>query len=260
MRDRGVKHVGALVLPFGSEIAPRPSAAIDDVACIRRRFEWCEPRQRLRGEPLLPLVFAEIKPRGRQRLIVRLSGIFRVGRAAGRVIVGDERNALVRRVVSARVEHEWRITDIVKDRVELIVEQRQPMFDADGSPAFADGGVKIVAGRGRAELRRVALAETFDRIGCQTRFAHRHEIKRAQLRGRALGLWIEGADRFERIAEEIEPDRRRGARRIEVENAAARGVVADVAHRAGAGVAVRLEPAGEVFHPHAVAGRGREGG
>ena len=42
--------------------------------------------------------------------------------------------------------------------------------------------------------------------------------------------------------------------------AAARCVIADVAHRAGAGIAVRLEPAGEVFHPHAVAGRGREGG
>src|ERR1700722_14836828 len=260
MRDRGVKHIRALVLPLGSEIAPRSSAAIDDVACARLRFERCKPHKRLSGEPLLPLVFAEVKPRGWEGLIVRLAGIFRVGRAAGGVIVDDEHNALVRRVVSARVEHEWRITDIVKDRVELIVEQRQPMFDADGSAPFAYGGVKIVAGRGRAELRRVALAETFDRVGCQTRFAHRHEIERAQLRGRALGLGIEGADRFERIAEEIEPDRRRGARWIEVENAAARGVIADVAHRAGAGVAVRLEPPGEVFHPYAVAGGGREGG
>ena len=80
------------------------------------------------------------------------------------------------------------------------------------------------------------------------------------MRGRALGLRIEGADRFERVAEEVEPDRRRGARRVEIENAAARGVVANVAHRAGAGVAIGLEPMREVLHPHAVAGRGREGG
>ena len=101
MRDRGVEHVGALVLPLGSEIAPRPPAAIDDVACARLRFEWREPRHRLRGEPLLPLAFAQIKPRGRQRLIVRLAGIFRVSRAARRVIVGDQRNSLVRRVLGA---------------------------------------------------------------------------------------------------------------------------------------------------------------
>ena len=134
------------------------------------------------------------------------------------------------------------------------------MFDADRAAAFADGGVKVVAWSGRPELSRVALAEALDRIGRQPRFAHRHEIKRAQLRGRALGLRIEGADRFKRIAEEIEPDRRRGARRIKVENAAARGVVADVAHRARAGVAVGLEPAREILHAHAIAGRGREGG
>ena len=210
------------------------------------------------GQPLLPLAFAQIKPRWRQRLIVRLAGIFRVSRAACCIIVGDERNTLVRRVVGATVEHERRITDIVKDGVELVVEQRQPMFDANRAATFADGGVEIVVWSGRAELRRVALAEALDRIGCQTRFAHRHEIERAQLRGRALRLRIEGADRFERIAKEIEPDRRCRARRIEVENAAARGVIADVAHRAGARIAVRLEPVCEVFHPHAVARRGGE--
>ena len=75
MRDRGVEHVGALVLPLGSKIAPRPAAAIDDVARARLRLEWGEPRQRLRGEPLLPLVFAQIKPRRRQRLVVRLAGL-----------------------------------------------------------------------------------------------------------------------------------------------------------------------------------------
>ena len=218
---------------------PDPSAAIDDVACARLRLEWREPRHRLAGQPLLPLAFAQIKPRWRQRLIVRLTGSFRVSRAACCIIVGDERDTLVGRVVGAPVEHERRIADIVEDRVELIVEQRQPMFDADRAAAFADGGVEIVAWSGRAELGRVALAEALDRLGCQPRFAHRHEIERAQLRGRALRLRIEGADRFERIAEEIEPDRRRGAGRIEVENAAARGVIADVAHRAGARVAIR---------------------
>src|ERR1700734_4079226 len=260
LRARGVEHFGALVLRWGKKLAPGPPAAIDDVAGARLRLEWREPRHRLAGKPLLPLAFAEIKPRRRQRLIVRLTRIFRVSRASRCIIIGDERNTLVGRVVGATVEHERRTTDIVEDRVELIVEQRQPMFDADGAAAFTDGGVEIVVWSGRAELRCVALAETFDRIGRQARFAHRHEIKRAQLRGRALRLRIEGADRFERIAEEIKPDRRCRARRIEVEDAAARGVIADVAHGARARIAVRLEPVREVFHPHAVARRGGECG
>src|SRR6185437_373266 len=70
MRDSGVEHVGGLVLPFGSEIAACPAAAIDGVARVRRRLEWGEPREWARGEPLLPLVFAEIEPRGGQRLVV----------------------------------------------------------------------------------------------------------------------------------------------------------------------------------------------
>ena len=90
------------------------------------------------------------------------------------------------------------------------------MFDADGAAAFADGRVKVVAWSGRPEFGRVALAEALDRVSREPRFAHRHEIKRTQLRGRALGLGIESADQFERIAEEIETDRRCGARRIKV--------------------------------------------
>src|ERR1700733_1429395 len=76
MRDRGVEHVGTLVLPLGSKIASHPSAAIDNVARARLRLEWREPRYRLAGQPLLPLAFAQIKPRWRQRLIVRLTWIF----------------------------------------------------------------------------------------------------------------------------------------------------------------------------------------
>ena len=47
MRDRGVEHVGVFVLPLGREVAPRPSAAIDHVARVGRRFERAQPRERL---------------------------------------------------------------------------------------------------------------------------------------------------------------------------------------------------------------------
>ena len=166
----------------------------------------------------------------------------------------------MRRVLGPRVEHEGRVSDIVEERVEAFVEERQPVLEADRPAALADRGVKIVVARRRAEFLGVSLAEAADRLRRQPRFAHRHEIERAQLPGRALRLRIESADGFERIAEEIEPDRRRGARRIEVENAAARRIIADVAHRARAGVAVSLEPARQIVHLDAVARRGRKSG
>ena len=53
MRDRGVEHVGAFVLPLGGEVAPRVTAAIDGVSGVGRRFERGQPRERLsrRGAP-----------------------------------------------------------------------------------------------------------------------------------------------------------------------------------------------------------------
>ena len=134
------------------------------------------------------------------------------------------------------------------------------MFEADRAPPFADGGVEVVVGRGRAEFLGVELAKALDRLGREPRLAHRHEVERAELADGALGLGIEGADRLERVAEEVEPDRIRRTGRIEVEDSSARGVIADVPNRARPGIAVGLEPERKLLHPHAVAGRGREGG
>ena len=132
------------------------------------------------------------------------------------------------------------------------------MLEADRAPALADRLVEGVAAARRAEFGDIGLAEAADRFGGELRLAHRHQIERAQLPVDALRLRIEGADRFQRVAEEIEPDRRRRAGRIEIEDAAAHGVVADVAHDARAREAVGLQPAREILHPQAVARRGRK--
>ena len=70
----------------------------------------------------------------------------------------------MRRVLGARLEHEWRVADIVEDRVEPVVDERQPMLDPDGAAAFADGGVKIVVWSGGAKLGRIALTKSLDRF------------------------------------------------------------------------------------------------
>ena len=84
------------------------------------------------------------------------------------------------------------------------------------------------------------------------------KIERTQLVGRALFFGIEAADRFQRVAEEIQPHRFHHARRVEVDDAAAHRIIARLAHRRGAVVAVELEPLGDAVHRQHVAGSGRE--
>ena len=137
------------------------------------------------------------------------------------------------------------------------MEQRQPVLHAGGAAAFADRLVEHVVGRGGAEGRDIAGAEQPDGVGGELELGHRHEVERAQLGGGALRLRIEHADRFQRVAEEIEPHRIAHAGREQIDDAAADGVVAGLAHGAGAGEAVELEPLGDARHGEEIAGRGR---
>jgi hypothetical protein len=97
--------------------------------------------------------------------------------------------------------------------------------------AFADCFIKLVVALRRAELRDIAHAEAADRFGDELEFAHRHQIQRAHGHQRALRLGIEGPDRFQRVAEEVEPHGLVQARRKQIEDAAAHGIFAGLAHR-----------------------------
>ena len=108
------------------------------------------------------------------------------------------------------------------------------MLHAGVAAALADRLVERVAARLRAELATIGLAEAADRVGGELHLAHRHEVERAHLADRALRLGIEGADRFQRVAEEVEPHRLRHAGREKVDDAAAHRIFAGVAHRASA--------------------------
>ena len=123
--------------------------------------------------------------------------------------------------------------------------------------AFAHRLVERIARRG-AERLDVTLAEAADGFAGELEFRDRHEVERAQIVLRALRLGIEGADRLQRVAEEVEPHRIAHAGRIEIDDAAAHRVVARLAHRRGAVVAVELQPLHHAVHRQHVAGRGRE--
>jgi hypothetical protein len=132
------------------------------------------------------------------------------------------------------------------------------MLEAGIAAALADRLVEPVVASRRAEPGDVALAEAADALGRELHLRDRHEIERAELSDRALRLGIERADRFERVAEKVEAHWAGEAGRVKVDDAAAHGVFARVAHRARAQKAVHLEPGDELVHVDHVAGRGGE--
>ena len=81
--------------------------------------------------------------------------------------------ALAERLARQMVEHDRRAGQIVEERVEPLVEERQPVLHAGKAAALADGGIERVVARRRAEGRDVAAAEAADRLGRQRHLAHR---------------------------------------------------------------------------------------
>ncbi len=255
-----VEDVRRLVRPLGGEAAPLPATDIDHEPSARLRLgKGRQPDNRFFPPLCGPCARTKIA-RGRRPGLLGLAADDRLveGGLAGIVIIGDLRETLARRVIGERVEDEGHARQIGEQRVEVVVEQRQPVLDAGMAPPLAHRLVERVVPRRRAEGRHIALAEAAHGLGGELQFAHRHEVERAQLVRGALRLGIEGPDRFERVAEEVETQRLRHARGIEVDDAAAHRIFARVTHGAGAQEAVDLEPADERLHVHDIAGRGRE--
>ena len=260
MLHGGVEHVGALLRALGDEVAPAPRLAIDDEALGRgRNGEGRETGDGALARALGPFLRLHVKRAGRQRTVRRDACLWMChGGLARVVIVLHLPEPLAGGIVDERVEGDRHALRVIEQRVEPVVEERQPVLDARITAAFADGFVEpVVAGR-RAELGHVALAEAADALGRELHLADRHEIERAELADRALRFRIERADRFEGVAEEVEPHGPGEAGRVKVDDAAAHRVFARVAHRARAQEAVHLQPGDEGVHVDHVAGRGGE--
>ena len=182
----------------------------------------------------------------------------RDGLLAGLVMVGDLHEALAGGVLGERLQHQGRTRHIVKQRVQAIMEQRQPMLHARMAAPLRHRLVEHVVAVRRAEGGDIAGAEFSDGFGRELEFSHRHEIEPAHVHDGALGLGIEAADRLQRIAEEVEPHRQVHARREKIENAAAHRVIARLAHGGGAHEAVQLQPSTMPPMRQDLAGRGRQ--
>ena len=242
MRDDGFEHVDGGIGALRREIAALPRAGIDHAGAAVGHGKRRQPRQRRLIQPLAPFVFGQIEPVRRQRLVDRAAAGMLHRLAPRVVIVRDLLEALARGVLALRLDRDRRAVEIVEQRVHPVLEQRQPVLHAGMAAAFADGFVQQIVALRRAEGGDIAHPEAADGFGDQLKFRNRHQIERAHVQQRALGLGIEAADQFQAVAEEIEPHGLVEPGRKQVEDAAAHGVFAGLAHRRGAVVAVMLQP------------------
>ena len=107
------------------------------------------------------------------------------------VVVLDLSEALVGGVFRQRLERDHRPRQIVEDRLQAVVEQRQPMLHAGVTAAFGHRLVEQVVGRGRTEGFDIAEPEAPDGFGGQLELGDRNQVEGAQLVGGALALGVE---------------------------------------------------------------------
>jgi hypothetical protein len=246
-RERA-EEVGALGLALGREIAARAPARVDHAGAERlgQRHELADrtagkrgvatPPRRGRGgragsacRALAPRVFAPIAS---TRAAYCSPSVHPSGGAGG---------------VEAVVEGDGRARQVVEDRLEPVVEQRQPVLEALVLAPRRDRLVERIVLSARAEALAVGAAKAGDGVLVEDHLGHRRELDPGHRLGRALGLRVEPARRVEHVAEEVEPYGKLGSRREDVDEPAADREIAGLGHRR------RLREA----HPREIARRRR---
>ncbi len=172
-------------------------------------------------------------------------------------MLGDLVEAAAHGFVGLVIETHLGAGQIVEQRLERLVEERQPVFLPRMTPAGAHRLIQRIVSRVPAEQLDIALPEQRRRSLAERHFGDRHQHQLLHELHRALGLRVERLDAFQRVTEEIQPHGICPPRRKEIENAAAHGVLALLHHGPGARVAGKREALRQLPHVDALAGRQR---
>ena len=201
----------APLLAFGREVAALAAAGIHAAGRFRR-LERRKIAHDVFAQRRLPVGIAEIQRLRLQRLVGRpLDGIFVVlGMAelfAGLVIIPDQFQPRRLGFFRLMAQQHQTARQIIEQRVEMVVEQRQPMLHALGLAPGADAFIKRIVAR-RAEGRDIAGAKAADRRRIERRFAggQQRNVRHRRLFGK-LGFGVEAADGVQGRAEEVQPQR-----------------------------------------------------
>ena len=107
---------------------------------------------------------------------------------------------------------------MIEQRDQPVLEQRQPMLHARQPPPVADRLIQRIGSGIGAELLTVTGAEALDAVLVEQGFAGGQQQMLGHHPGRALGVGIEQPQRFQLVAEEIEPQPGIESRGINVED------------------------------------------
>ncbi len=195
MSSHGIEDVGAFGLALGGEGAALPAAEGDDTAASGlRALERIEHDHVTVRQRLLPLGLAQEQALGRHRMIRRRAEGLALERLRARVVmIGDLLEPLRARVVDQRIERDGGVRQIVEQRGEAVMEERQPMLHALVLAPGRDRLVKRVVAGDRAEQLDIALAEGAPHLRRQRHLAHGKKLKRLAPPLGPLRGGIEGA-------------------------------------------------------------------
>ena len=235
-------HLG--VGAFGGKTLCRPRPGIDGVAVGLGCGEGRELHHRASRQLGLPLGVGDEHLIGLDRTIERRGAAAHRRQALPRgVEIGDRLQPMRARLLALPIERHRRPRQVVEQRLQGLVIERQPMLHPGLAPPGADRFVERVVAADIAEELAVAAAEALDRHVVEQHLADRPQHETVEGAGRALAQRIEAAQAFERVAEKIEADRLRRAGRVEIDDAAAHRELAGLAHRVGAEIPVVAEKA-----------------
>ena len=233
---------------MGGALGREVARAVDVEVDHGGGFGLVERRGNVRGrggERFLPFLGRHVERLGGKRAVA--AGLRCLGALAVLVIIGDRLEPRLAGGLHAAVADDQRVlADMVEQRLEPLLEQRQPMFHAGQAAAFADRLVERVTRRGGAKGFAIAAAEALDAFLVQQRLGRGEEGEAGDLAGGTLVGGIEGAHALDLVTEEVEPKRLRLARGEEIDQATAHGIFAGVVHRIGAHIAVGGEQRGEL--------------
>ena len=129
------------------------------------------------------------------------------------------------------VERHRRLAHVVENRLQLRMEQRQPVFHARMLAIAADGFIERIIVQHRAERRHIACAEPLHGLLVDRHFIDGRQIEPVDLGHRHLRIGIEAPDRLDRVTKIVEPDRLLMSRREDVDDATAHRKVTRLHHR-----------------------------
>ena len=192
---------------------------------------------------LIPAVAIEVQHPRRNRPIRHLS----VARHsfAGLGVVGDHFQPRFQDLIGLVIEADGGVGQIVQQVFHRRMKQRHPVLHPRMAATVGDGQINRVLGRVLAEHVSPCGAEASDRLLAQRHFGDRAQQQGAALASAALRGRIEGADGFDGVAEQVEPDRIGLTGGEDVDDSTAHRVFAGLHDGAGAAVAIGLEECGQ---------------